>query len=397
MRADEHGIGAGELGLERRGARVDGALGDDHAVARRVGDERELRSPVDGEGLEVAGVDPDRVGAERAGAGELVGIVRLDERVHPELARVGLQPPRLVVVEVAEQQEDGVGAGSPELRQLVLRREEALGEQRQRGRGTRGAKIGDRAAEALVDEHRDGRCAGRLEAAASTRGIGVRPQVAGRGRPALDLGDRGEPVLRRARHGAVPLARPPPREKAVSASSRSAAAPESTASVASAQAFGEVAGVPGRRDRAGGVEEDRVAARARSRRRTPRGSPPRSPPASLRAGRRARSARRRGRADRSRASRRRPSTTSPTSVRAGRRQLVDPARAVDDERTAGAEPAEHVCDHRHELLGVDADDLRSRSRRVRQRPEDVEDRSRRRAPAAPAPHGGSPDGAPARR
>ena len=42
--ADEHRVGTGELGGGGLGARVDRALGDDHAVARRLArDERELR------------------------------------------------------------------------------------------------------------------------------------------------------------------------------------------------------------------------------------------------------------------------------------------------------------------------------------------------------------------
>ena len=205
MSADQHGIRARELCLQRGGACVDRALGDDDAIPRRVGDERELRASVDSEGLEVACVDPDRVGAERDSALELAGIVRLDERVHPELPGVGLQPARLVVAEVAEKQEDGIGSGLPELRQLVLGGEEALGEQRQRGRCPRGAKIGDRAGEPIVDENRDGGCAGRLERRRQPGGIGVRPQVACRRRPALDLGDRGQPFLRRARPGAAAL------------------------------------------------------------------------------------------------------------------------------------------------------------------------------------------------
>ena len=64
-------------------------------------------------------------------------------------------------------------------------------------------------------------------------------------------------------------------------------------------------------------------------------------------------------------------------VRPGRRELVDPAGAVDDERAARAELGQHVGDHGHELRRVDADDLGARAGRVRQRAEHVEDGARR--------------------
>ena len=63
-------------------------------------------------------------------------------------------------------------------------------------------------------------------------------------------------------------------------------------------------------------------------------------------------------------------------IRSGRRELVDPAGAVDDECTPGAEMRQHARDRRHELGRVDADDLRAGTGRVRQRPEDVEHRPR---------------------
>ena len=67
-------------------------------------------------------------------------------------------------------------------------------------------------------------------------------------------------------------------------------------------------------------------------------------------------------------------------VRARRRQLVDPTGAVDDECAARAELREHLRDRAHERRRVDADHLRPRSCGVRQRSEQVEDRSRRELP-----------------
>ena len=58
-RADEDGVCAGELGRGRLRARVDRALRDDDAVARRLRHELELRGAVDAEGAEIAGVDAD--------------------------------------------------------------------------------------------------------------------------------------------------------------------------------------------------------------------------------------------------------------------------------------------------------------------------------------------------
>ena len=72
-------------------------------------------------------------------------------------------------------------------------------------------------------------------------------------------------------------------------------------------------------------------------------------------------------------------------VRAGRRELVDAAGAVHDVRAPRVEPDERLGDRARDVRRVDADDLRARAGRVRQRPEHVEDRPRRRARGAPAP------------
>ncbi len=58
----------------------------------------------------------------------------------------------------------------------------------------------------------------------------------------------------------------------------------------------------------------------------------------------------------------------------GRGQLVDAPGAVHDEGTRRAEPAEHLRDHRRQLGGVDADDLRACCGGIRERPEHVEHR-----------------------
>ena len=69
-------------------------------------------------------------------------------------------------------------------------------------------------------------------------------------------------------------------------------------------------------------------------------------------------------------------------VRARRRELVDPAGAVHDERAPRVELHERVGDRARELGRVDAEHLGARAGRVRQRAEDVEHRPRRQL----APH-----------
>ena len=90
-----------------------------HAI---VGDQR--REPAEGvgvdvEGLEVAGVDADQLGAELDRALGLRLVVHLDQHGQPELARLVVQPAQLVVVERGDDQQDQVGAGGAGLEQLV--------------------------------------------------------------------------------------------------------------------------------------------------------------------------------------------------------------------------------------------------------------------------------------
>ena len=64
-------------------------------------------------------------------------------------------------------------------------------------------------------------------------------------------------------------------------------------------------------------------------------------------------------------------------VRPGRRELVDPVRAVDDERAARPELGEDLGDRAHERGRVDADHLGAGPGGVRQRAEHVEHGTRR--------------------
>ena len=96
-RADEDRVGAGQLGGSALRARLDPALGDDHAIARRACDEAKLLRAVDAERREIPRVDADHGRAERDRALELLRIVRFDERVEAELcgdSRGAARPPR---------------------------------------------------------------------------------------------------------------------------------------------------------------------------------------------------------------------------------------------------------------------------------------------------------------
>ena len=96
-----------------------------------------------------------------------------------------------------------------------------------------------------------------LRTPAAMRGrVGVGPEVAQRGRAALDLGDRAEA----GRGEGVPKPhRARPFENAASSSSRAAAAPESIASRASSSPSRRSSARPRGGDRAGRVQQDRVA------------------------------------------------------------------------------------------------------------------------------------------
>ena len=138
--------------------------------------------PVDRERGEVAGVDADHGCAERDRAVELVGVVRLDERVEPELVGVAHQRARLAVVEVAQEQErrrlrrlPGPCAGAPRSRRSPSRATA-------RRCRARGAEVVPAAAEAVVDEDGDGGSARALvvarRAARDRRPGGCRPATA---------------------------------------------------------------------------------------------------------------------------------------------------------------------------------------------------------------------------
>jgi len=66
-------------------AGCDAALGDDDAVPRSCRDEIQRGAAVDFERAEVAGVDPDYVGAELDGAFHFFRVMSLNQGVEAEL------------------------------------------------------------------------------------------------------------------------------------------------------------------------------------------------------------------------------------------------------------------------------------------------------------------------
>ena len=378
--ADEDRVGARELRLGGVCAVSDGALGDDQPVTRSPGDERQLGLAVDREARQVARVDADDLRAERDGALELGRIVRLDEQVEAELLSPGEHQARLLVAQVAEQEQRCVGPGDAGLEEVALVVEEALGEQRNRRCRPRGGEIVETASEALVHQDRDGRRPALLERRRERGGVGIGPQVAGRRRAPLDLRDRAETVLGQrlpeAPHQAdgLPLREGDERLEALAGGSRVdglsgqavpvaeiGACPEAAIAPAAFSSTASRLG-PGAPDRisrtttafSSGVPPARSAEEQRGI--------PKLPRIDLAAGDVA-------------------VDDLADEVRSRRRELVDPSGAVNHERPAGAEGRQHRGDRLHQLGRVDPDDLGPGARGIRERPEDVEHRSGRQLPA----------------
>ena len=241
-----------------------------------------------------------------------------------------------------------------------------------RGRGAGGAQVVPGAAEALVDEHGDGGGARALVGRGELGRIRVRADVAERGRAALDLGDRGRARASRERvpkpHGRTSRA---PRAGRRRRRSRPPCAASSS---------------PSRRSSARPAAAIAPAALSRIASRAPPSAPAkivpdgrgRSPPASRRAAPRARSAAMpssSGSISRSmHARRRRPRRRGSGRPARARRCRAPRGRRTRAARRAGRAPPPSV---RHELGRVDADHLRPRAGRVRERAEHVEHGTRR--------------------
>ena len=229
------------------------------------------------------------------------------------------------------------------------------------GRRAGGAEVVPRAAEALVDEHRDRSRARRGVGGRDHGRVGVGPQVAGRRRAALDLRDRAEAGLRER----VVEASHQPGSSALKRDERVEAA-RGGAGVdrlgAERDALDEVVGEPRRDERAGGVQQHGIAPAARlagehGADRSRRSRPP---------SRRAAPPGRLGSMPRSRGSSSHSLHVAVDDLddeaRSRRRELVEAAFAVDDERAPGAELGERLGEQRHERGRVDAEDAVARAR-----------------------------------
>ena len=301
--------------------------------------------------------------------------MRLDERLEPELGGGVEQPPRRRVVEVAQQQQRRVGARVARGAQVLLGREEPLREQRQRRRRARRTQVVPRAAEALVDEDRDRGRAGALVRGGERCRIGVGTQVAGRRRAALHLGDRGQPgpaqrVREASHHGDS-------RENATSSSRRAAARAAVDGLLARARALrARSAACPAAAIAPAAFSDDGVALRARRRRRGSRAPCGRSPRASRRRARRGSHGAIPSSAGSTTRSRTAPSTTSNTRFGPAGESSSMPCAPCTTNARRESSTASASATVRATSARVDAEHAGPRARRVRQRPEHVEDRAR---------------------
>ena len=154
--ADEHRVGARTGVRQQVGGAADTGFGDPDDVAGQSGGDAGEAIPVDFEGLEVAGVDADHLGAglQRA-VGLLLG-VHLDQRGHAERLGAVQHRHQRGLLQRRDDQQQHVGAVRPRLVDLVRADDEVLAQHRDRHRGAHRVQIVERAVEpALLGEHAD--------------------------------------------------------------------------------------------------------------------------------------------------------------------------------------------------------------------------------------------------
>ena len=200
-RADEDGVRAGELGRGALGARLRSR--SRRSRCGRAGCRATSSSwacAVDRERREVAGVDAEHPCAERDPALELGCVVRLDERVEAEaLGDAAAAAP--------SRRRRGRGGGGARRRRPPPSRSRRCSSVEKKPLASSGAVVAARAARRSSHVPPKRSSTSTEIAAAPARGVGGRdhgrvgvgPQVAGRRRAALDLGDRAEAGLPRAR------------------------------------------------------------------------------------------------------------------------------------------------------------------------------------------------------
>ena len=147
---------------------------------------------VDRERPQVAVVDADEAGVGGQRRVQLARVVRLDQRLEAEVARLaheaGAAPPAGAARPAAARASAPAARSSGSWRGVD---HELLGQHRQGGRGAGRAQVVERAAEPVrLDEHRDGRGAARLVGPGTRGDVELRRgERAGRRRAALDLRD----------------------------------------------------------------------------------------------------------------------------------------------------------------------------------------------------------------
>ncbi len=118
----------------------------------------------------------------------------LDEGLQPDLERAFDEGHQALAGMEHREEEDEVGPGGPQVRELDLLDDELLGQDRDRDRGTNGAQVVHGATEPMrLAQHGDrGRTAGLVGAGAGDDVVVRRRDLAGGRRRPLDLGDQVE-------------------------------------------------------------------------------------------------------------------------------------------------------------------------------------------------------------
>src|SRR5439155_16115077 len=156
------------------------------------------------------------------------------ERLETELRATQDQRRRPPVVQIAQEQERGIGPSRLQRVQLRPLAEETLCQQRHRGRRAGHAQVIDRTPEPLVDKDRNRAGACGRELGCELARVGIRPHVTRRRRAAFDLRDRAKTGCGKSvTEAAHCVTASPLCVNAISSSNRAAAAPESTARRAS--------------------------------------------------------------------------------------------------------------------------------------------------------------------
>ncbi len=151
---------------------------------------------IDVERPEVPVVDADDAGCRVGGDRKFLGAVHLDQGIQPERRRASSQMPQRGWGQRRHDQQNGIRAVRPRFKELILRDDEVLPQQRRLHGLTRGAQMIERAVEECgLGEDRD-RCRSRRGiAACDPCRVKVGPNDALRRRPTFAFGDDVDTTL----------------------------------------------------------------------------------------------------------------------------------------------------------------------------------------------------------